>query len=125
LSGNATRIANGEPPLEPTKPKGGDELTQPTIMARIHQYLSMAIPLMWTRQADTIGVLGLALNTTDSPSNGYREETEQIRELLETAKELWVTALSDDEDGGAHPQHAHRLAADSPGGRRGGDRSHE
>ena len=43
-------------------PKGGDELTQPTIMARIHQYLSMATPLMWTRQPDTIGVLGLALN---------------------------------------------------------------
>ncbi len=98
LHGNATRIANGEPPLTPTSPKGGDELTQPTIMARIHQYLSMAIPLMWTRQADTIGVLGLALNTTDSPSNGYREETEQIRELLETAKVLWVTALSDDEE---------------------------
>jgi predicted TIM-barrel fold metal-dependent hydrolase len=98
LSGNATRIADGEPPLEPTSPKGGDELTQPTIMARIHQYLSMAIPLMWTRQADTIGVLGLALNTTDSPSNGYREATEQIRELLETARVLWVTALSDDEE---------------------------
>jgi uncharacterized protein len=98
LGGNATRIANGEPPLEPTSPKGGDELTQPTLMARIHQYLSMAIPLMWTRQADSIGVLGLALNTTDSPSNGYREATEQIRELLETARELWVVALGDDEE---------------------------
>ena len=98
LSGNATRIANGEPPLEPTQPKGGNELTQPTIMARIHQYLSMAIPLMWTRQADSIGVLGLALNTTDSPSNGYREETQQIRELLETARVLWVAGLSDDEE---------------------------
>ena len=32
--------------------------------ARIHQYLSMATPLLWTRQADTIGVLGLALNAT-------------------------------------------------------------
>ena len=51
---------------------------------------------MWTRQPDSIGVLGLALNTTDSPSNGYREETEQIRELLKTAETLWITALSDD-----------------------------
>jgi hypothetical protein len=58
----------------------------------------MAIPLMWTSQSDTIGVLGLALNTTDSPANGYREETEQIRELLETARVLWVAALSDDEE---------------------------
>ena len=98
LGGNATRIADGEAPLEPTKPKGGNELTQPTIMARIHQYLSMATPLMWTRQPDTIGVFGLALNTCDSPSNGYREQTEQIRELLETAKVLWVAALEEDED---------------------------
>ena len=98
LGGNAARIADGEAPLEPTKPKGGDELTQPTIMARIHQYLSMATPLMWTRQPDTIGVLGLALNTTESPSNGYQEQTEQIRELLETAKVLWVAALSEDEE---------------------------
>jgi len=98
LGGNGARIADGLPPLEPTRPKGGDELTQPTIMARIHQYLSMATPLMWTRQPDTIGVFGLALNTCDSPSNGYREQTEQIRELLETAKVLWVTALSEDEE---------------------------
>ena len=58
-------------------------------MARIHQYLSMATPLMWTRQPDTIGVFGLALNTCDSPSNGFREETEQIRELLSAARDLW------------------------------------
>jgi len=98
LGGNGARIADGVPPLEPTQPKGGDELTQPTMMARIHQYLSMATPLMWTRQPDTIGVFGLALNTLDSPSNGYREQTEQIRALLETAKVLWVTALSEDEE---------------------------
>ena len=83
LGGNATRIADGEPPLEPSTPKGGDDFSQPTILARIHQYLSMATPLMWTRQPDTIGVLGLALNACDSPTNGYRNETEQIRELLD------------------------------------------
>jgi predicted TIM-barrel fold metal-dependent hydrolase len=99
LGRNGMRIADGEPSLEPTRPKGGDELTQPTILARIHQYLSMATPLMWTRQPDTIGVLGLALNTCDSPSNGYQEQTEQIRELLKTAQALWVVALSEDEEG--------------------------
>ena len=41
----------------------------------------MATPLLWTRQADTIGVLGLALNACDERSNGHREETERIREL--------------------------------------------
>jgi predicted TIM-barrel fold metal-dependent hydrolase len=98
LGRNASRIADGEPPLEPTTPKGGNELTQPTILARIHQYLSMATPLMWTRQPDSIGVLGLALNTCDSPSNGFGEETEQIRELIATAQVLWVQALEEDEE---------------------------
>jgi predicted TIM-barrel fold metal-dependent hydrolase len=98
LGRNAARIANREQPLAPTQPLGGDVLTQPTILARIHGYLSMAIPLMWTRQPDTIGVLELALNTCDSPSNGYRNETDQIRELLKTAQVLWVAALKEDED---------------------------
>jgi uncharacterized protein len=92
LARNAQRIADGEEPLPPSQPLGGDELTQPTMLARIHQYLSMATPLMWTRQPDTIGVLGLALNTCDSPSNGYREATEQIRELLTAAQALWTDA---------------------------------
>jgi predicted TIM-barrel fold metal-dependent hydrolase len=98
LGRNASRIADREPPLEPTTPKGGNELTQPTILARIHQYLSMATPLMWTRQPDSIGVLGLALNTCDSPSNGFQEQTEQIRELIATAQVLWVQALEEDEE---------------------------
>jgi predicted TIM-barrel fold metal-dependent hydrolase len=98
LGRNASRIADAEPPLEPTTPKGGNELTQPTILARIHQYLSMATPLMWTRQPDSIGVLGLALNTCDSPSNGFQEQTEQIRELIATAQVLWVQALEEDEE---------------------------
>src|SRR5439155_27093449 len=80
--------------LPPSKPNGGDTLTQPTIFARIHQYLSMATPMMWLRQGDTIGVLGLALNTTDSPANGYKEETAQFRELLETAEVLWQDAIA-------------------------------
>jgi uncharacterized protein len=98
LGQNASRIADGEAPLEPSQPLGGSELTQPTILARIHQYLSMATPLMWTRQPDTIGVLGLALNACDSPSNGFREETEHIRELLATAQVLWGDALAEDEE---------------------------
>jgi predicted TIM-barrel fold metal-dependent hydrolase len=98
LGRNAARIADGEPPLEPSRPKGGDILIQPTILARIHQYLSMATPLIWTRQADTIGVLGLALNTCNSPANGYQEATEQIRELLATAHDLWLVALAEDEE---------------------------
>jgi hypothetical protein len=93
LGRNAARIAAGEEPLAPSQPLGGDVFSQPTVFARIHQYLSMATPMMWLRQPDTIGVLGLALNACDSRSNGYREQTEQIRELLETAQVLWTEAM--------------------------------
>jgi predicted TIM-barrel fold metal-dependent hydrolase len=85
---SASRIAGGEPPLEPTEPQGSDVYSQPLQLARIHQYLSMATPLLWTRQPDTIGVLGLALNTCGE-EDGRPEEVGRIRELLETARDLW------------------------------------
>jgi hypothetical protein len=90
LSGNANRIADGEPPLAPSQPHGADVLAQPMTLARIHQYLSMAMPLLWLRQPDTLGVLGLALNAT-ADRNGHQDELDQIRELLETARDLWRT----------------------------------
>jgi uncharacterized protein len=89
LAGNANRIANGEPPLAPSRPQGVDVLAQPMPFARIHQYLSMATPLLWTRQQDRIGVLGLALNACNDRTDGHHEELEQIRELLATAIEMW------------------------------------
>jgi predicted TIM-barrel fold metal-dependent hydrolase len=93
LGRNAARIANGEPPLTPSVPLGGDVFSQPTVFARIHQYLTMATPLMWSRQPDRIGALGLALNACDSRTNGYQETTEQIRELIGTAQVLWTEAM--------------------------------
>jgi uncharacterized protein len=88
LAGNADRIAAGEPPLEPTPPKGGETFSQPMAFARIHQYLSMATPLLWTRQPDTVGVIGLALNATYD-RDGHTDDRERIKELLITARELW------------------------------------
>src|SRR5438067_49187 len=52
LAGNANRIADGEPPLAPSAPKGIETFQQPMSLARIHQYLSMATQLLWTRQPD-------------------------------------------------------------------------
>lgn len=98
LAGNAKRIAAGEEPVEPSAPSGRDEFRQSMALARIHQYLSMATPLLWTRQADTIGVLGLALNACHE-RNGYPQELDQIRELLSAAQELW-RALPEIEDEG-------------------------
>ncbi len=88
LHGNAARIADGMPPLEPSAPQGSDTFAQPMQLARVHQYLSMATPLLWTRQADTIGVIGLALNTCGE-RDGHPDEVERIRELIETARDLW------------------------------------
>jgi uncharacterized protein len=90
LAGNANRIANGEPPLEPSRPQGTDLFQQPLAFARIHQYLSMAMPLLFIRQQDSFGALGLALNATYE-RNGHVEELDEIRELLEAARELWRT----------------------------------
>jgi len=99
LYGNAARIAGGEEPLEPSPPRGGGTFSQPMAFARIHQYLSMATPLLWTRQPDTIGVLGLALNAC-ADRDGHVEERGQIRELLEAARELWrvLPELEDEAD---------------------------
>jgi uncharacterized protein len=88
LYGTARRIADGESPVEPTPPIGNNTFAQPMAFARIHQYLSMATPLLWTRQADTIGVLGLALNAT-ADRDGHEDDRERIRELLEAARDLW------------------------------------
>jgi predicted TIM-barrel fold metal-dependent hydrolase len=111
LARNAHRIAEGEPPLEPSAPKGINTFQQPMTFARIHQYLSMATPLLWTRQQDRIGVLGLALNACDDRSNGHREELEQIRELLTTAQEMWLTLPEegDERDRIAHTRATFRL----------------
>jgi predicted TIM-barrel fold metal-dependent hydrolase len=111
LARNADRIADGEPAVEPSAPKGINTFQQPMTFARIHQYLSMATPLLWTRQQDRIGVLGLALNACDDRSNGHREELEQIRELLTTAQEMWLTLPEegDERDRIAHTRATFRL----------------
>ena len=99
LGGSARRIADGEP-LEPlSAPKGPTSLVQPLTLARIHQYISMAVPMLWMRQKDAIGAIGLAVNASRERSNGQPEASERIQELLMTAQELWreCADLEDDE----------------------------
>ena len=93
-----TRVtADGEEPLTPSTPRGRDEFRQSMALARVHQYLSMATPLLWTGQADTIGVLGLAMNACHE-RNGYVEELDRIKELLSAAQELWRELPEIDEE---------------------------
>ncbi len=94
---NCARIAAGEQARELTPPQGSDTFVQPMVMARVHQYLSMATPLLWTRQPDTVGVLGLALNACQE-RNGRPEELDRIRELLVAARDLWRTLPEIDDD---------------------------
>ena len=91
FAGNANRIADGEDPLEPSTPQGIETLAQPLAQARIHQYLSMALPLLFTRQQDGFGALGLALNATEEPNGAHHAELDEIRELLVAARDLWAT----------------------------------
>jgi predicted TIM-barrel fold metal-dependent hydrolase len=99
LGGSARRIADREPPEPLSPPKGPTSLVQPLTFARIHQYISMATPLLWLRQKDAIGALGLAVNASRERSNGHPEASEQIQELLMTAEQLWrdCPELEDDE----------------------------
>ncbi len=98
FAGNANRIADGEQPLEPSEPRGPAVLQQPLAQARIHQYASMAMPLLFVRQPDAFGALGLALNATEEPNGVHREELAQIRELLEAARDLWRTLPEAEDD---------------------------
>jgi uncharacterized protein len=98
FGGNAARIADGEQPLEPMRPCGPDILAQPLAYARIHQYVSMSMPLLFVRQPDAFGALGLALNATEEPNGSHLEELGQIRELLEAARDLWRTLPEAEDD---------------------------
>ncbi len=98
FAGNAARIADGEEPVEPSRPRGSDVLQQPLAQARIHQYLSMAMPLLFVRQPDAFGALGLALNATEEPNGHHGEQLDQIRELLEAGRDLWRTLPEAEDD---------------------------
>ena len=98
LGRSATRILNGEPPRKPGAPKGTETLVQPLSFARIHHYLTMATPLLWTRQeADSIGVLGLALNAC-AERDGHVDARERIAELVACARDLWRTSAEAEDD---------------------------
>ena len=89
LGRTAAGIADGKELPAPTPPKHAtDVLVQPISLLRIHTYLTLATPLLWTRQPDVIGAVGLALNAA-AERNGYPETCERISELLACASDVW------------------------------------
>lgn len=99
LGANAARIADGAPPQSTTPPRRETRtFTQPIQMVRIHTYLTMATPLVWTRQTDVIGAVGLALNAA-AERDGNAEVCDRITELLICARDVWkdTPEIVDDE----------------------------
>lgn len=97
LGETAAGIASGAPPPRLTAPRGPQALVQPLTFARIHQYIAMATPLLWLRQPDAIGGLGLAVNAA-LEDNGHLEEASWMRDALVTAGELWQLLPTAEDD---------------------------
>jgi predicted TIM-barrel fold metal-dependent hydrolase len=97
LGGSARRMIAGEEPEPLSAPRGPSSLVQPLTFARIHQYISMAVPMLWLRQRDAIGAIGLAVNASRERSNGHPDASERIEELLVTAQELWRAGTETEE----------------------------
>jgi predicted TIM-barrel fold metal-dependent hydrolase len=97
LGGTGSALAGGASLPDPTFPVGDGSLVQPLQLARIHQYLSMTTPLLWSRQPDTIGVLGLAINAC-AEENGHVDDIDRIKELLLAARDLWAALPGIDDE---------------------------
>ena len=90
LGGTALAIANGDRLPALTAPKGPETITLSLPLARIHQYIGMATPLLWMRQPDRAGGLGLALNAAHEANVDGVPDADLIRRALSVAAELWA-----------------------------------
>ena len=90
LGETALAIARGDPLPTLTAPRGPDALTLRLPLARIHQYIGMATPLLWMRQPDRAGGLGLALNAAHEANVDGVPDADLIRRALSVAAELWA-----------------------------------
>ena len=88
FGGNARRIAPASRRSSRRGRVGSDSFAQPLTFARIHQYLSMATPMLWTRQPDTIGVLGLALNAMRGAQRAPHRDGADPRAAARRARSL-------------------------------------
>ena len=90
LGATAIGIANGAPLPTLTAPKGPQSITHSLPLARIHQYISMATPLLWMRMPERAGGLGLALNAAHEANLDSVPEADLIRRALSVAAEIWA-----------------------------------
>ena len=119
----ATRAGSPTASRRSSRPRrsGGGTFSQPMAFARIHQYLSMATPLLWTRQPDTIGVLGLALNACDERERPRARSASRSGSCSTAARELWRTLPGARGRAEQRVVDAHDVPARPPRGHPGGD----
>ena len=89
LGETAVAIADGSPLPPFTEPTGPGSIAHPLPLARIHQYIGMVTALLWMRQPDRGGGLGLALNTAHEANTDDVPDIDLIRAALSCAAELW------------------------------------
>jgi len=90
LGETARAIATGGPLPALTAPKGPAAISHSLPLARIHQYIGMATPLLWMRLPDRGGGLGLALNAAHEANVDGVPDADLIRRALSVASELWA-----------------------------------
>jgi uncharacterized protein len=90
LGETARAIATGAPLPSLTAPKGPAAISHSLPLARIHQYIGMATPLLWMRLPDRGGGLGLALNAAHEANVDGVPDADLIRRALSVASELWA-----------------------------------
>jgi predicted TIM-barrel fold metal-dependent hydrolase len=98
LGATALAILENGPLPKLTAPKGPEALTLPLPLARIHQYISTATPLLWMRIPEQSG-LGLALNAAHEANVDGVPDADLIRRTLAVASEIW-SGLGEIEDPG-------------------------
>ena len=97
LGETAVAIAHGRPLPALTPPTGPETITHSLPLARIHQYIGMATPLLWMREPDRAGGLGLALNAAHEANVDGVPDAGLIRDALVCAADLWA-AIGEIED---------------------------
>ena len=87
LGGTLDGILAGVLP-ELSEPVGGPERTIPQTSLRVYSYLAAAMPLIWMRQPESIGLMGLAAAAaTEDPVH-----LAGVPELILAASALWAEA---------------------------------
>jgi predicted TIM-barrel fold metal-dependent hydrolase len=88
---SAERLLAGEPCAKLSEPLGAHAPLPSTPRLRAHEYLVMAVPLVWQQMPDRIGLLALARQALGRPAD---ERAEAALELIALAERTWPYELA-------------------------------